>query len=488
VTDDAVTLHGRRLFGRSLVYVIVWALGPASVVLVTPILTRALGPEDFGRLTAALTVGQVLAAFAGLGLTASIIRLRVRSGDDLASRGLVFVAMAGAAVMSAALYVAGPVWARLLGFPSYSPVVQLVVIWCAPTAAVQAAMALLRAQDRLAGFSAVSVAQSVGTQVVAIAAVVLVAPTPTAYAAGLTVAQFVAAALAILLTRPRPAGLGDTEVVREAMRIGLPLVPQAIAVFTLNAGDRLVIQHLMGPAAVGRYQVSYGIGSVLLLVMAALNQSWESVVIGIHDPQMRITVLGRARRDLLRIVAPLAASIALAAPFVLRLFAPGSFAPHDLVIVTALVVASAVPYALYLSGVLALLSVGRTGLLAVGSAVCAAVNIALNFALIPSMGLAGAALATWICYALQAGFTNWAANARLRGSTISARDGVSCVAVVLVICATSLLPESSQWLPVRLLLAAGCSVAALGVLRRSAVPQRTSVAAPPVPIDGAKAA
>ena len=250
------------------------------------------------------------------------------------------------------------------------------------------------------------------------------------------------------------------------------MAPQGVAVLVLNAGDRLVIQRLLGPAAVGRYQVGYTVGSMILILMASLNQSWEAVVLAVSDPASRAELIAHARERLLRLVLPAAAGIVIVSPVVLGVWAPSSFRPGGLLVVTALVCISAFPYAFYLSNVLRLLSVRRTRSLATASVVCAAANIGLNFAFIPLIGI------------LRVGAGN---HGRTWSSSMHDRASVGAVASVRADANTShrdfdrrrrngaltvLLPQGGVWLELRLAAGVLCLGWMVATFRQSLVGQQ----------------
>jgi O-antigen/teichoic acid export membrane protein len=464
---DAVSAASRKLFGRGLVYVVVWSLSLVASVLVVPVVTRLLGVVGFGRLAAALAVGQILVVVVGLGLQSSIIRQYVDDDGDRRARGVLFVAFAFALVITALVYATGPMWCGILGFRSFSGPLRLIVLWGFPAAGCQAAMGLLRAQDRLGAFSAVSVLQSVGTQACALILVFGTTRSATVYTLGLLLGQLVSFAIAVVVTRPRPSGLTDTGSICESLAFGLPLVPQALAVFVLSAGDRVVIQRELGATAVGRYQVAYSVGSLILVLMAFLNQSWEAGVLSIRDETLRAEVISHSRDRLLRTVQPLLIAIVVTAPIALRIFAPPSFRPNDLIVVSAIVALSATPFAFYSANVLRLMSERRTHPLAVACVVCAAVNILLNFLLIPVIGIAGSAAASLLAFALQAVMTEGAARKCLPTHAPSTRSWVFVVGGGVAAMATVLLPKIGAGMELRVVIGALCAGWFLALLRES---------------------
>jgi O-antigen/teichoic acid export membrane protein len=471
---DVVSAASGQLFGRSLLYVVVWSLSLVASVLVVPFVTRLLGVVGFGRLAAALAVGQILVVVFGLGMNAAIIRQYVDDDDDRRARGLLFVAFVLAFLLTALVYMKGPIWCGVLGFRTFSGPLRLIVLWGFPAASCQAALGLLRAQDRLRAFSSVSVLQSVGTQACGLAMVLWISRSATLYAFGLLVGQFAALLVAVVVSRPRAAGLSDGAAVRDSLAFGLPLVPQGLAVFVLSAGDRVVIQRMLGPTAVGRYQVAYSVGSLILVLMAFLNQSWEGAVLSIPDETLRAEVLSHSRDRLLRTIQPLLIAIVAGAPIALRVFAPPVFRPNELVVVSAVVALSATPYAFYMANVLRLFSARRTRPLAVACVVCAVANILMNFLLIPILGITGSALASLLAFALQAAMTEWAASRFLVTHAPSASTWAFVFAGSAAAIATVVLPKAGAGIELRVVIAAVCMGWFVAMLRASISPRHGS--------------
>jgi O-antigen/teichoic acid export membrane protein len=99
------------------------------------------------------------------------------------------------------------------------------------------------------------------------------------------------------------------------------------------------------------------------------------------------------------LIMPVIVGLALGAPIVLRVWAPPSYRPEDLLLVHAVVLVSAIPYTACLASTRTLLAEGRTAFIAIAQALAATVNVLLNLTLIPPYGLEGSASATLISYA-----------------------------------------------------------------------------------------
>jgi len=66
--------HVSHLFGRDSLYMLMWAVQIICAAGLTPITTRVLGLAEFGTVTSANAVMQVLFVFAGLGLQTAVLQ------------------------------------------------------------------------------------------------------------------------------------------------------------------------------------------------------------------------------------------------------------------------------------------------------------------------------------------------------------------------------------------------------------------------------
>jgi O-antigen/teichoic acid export membrane protein len=398
--DDAVGGALAKLFGRDSLYVLLWGAQIVAAALVTPLMTRALDAPSFGNVATANAVMQVLFVLVSLGLYQALQKEYAADPGGSGARALLAFSALAAVALCAVLHATGPLWAPLTGFSSFDTIVVLAVWWACGSSVANSALALLRSQDRLLAFSVVSLLQSVVAAAVSLLLVVLWQPTATTYLYGQVGMHGLAAALGLLLSRPRAFGRRDRLMIRRALGFSLPLVPAVLSTFILNASDRLILQAELGPASVARYHVAYNVASLPMLLLGLLNSAWMPRIFAVKDPAARALVVSTSRDLLLRLLVPVMIGMAAGAPLVLALWAPDSYRPDGLLVVYALVLLTAVPYAAAQAATRTLMAEGRTPFIAVSQAGAAGTNVALNLALIPVLGIAGAALATLISFAL----------------------------------------------------------------------------------------
>ena len=396
--DDVVTGALRGLFGRDSVYMMLWGVQLAAAALLTPLITRVLDAPDFGAVAAGTAVMQVVFVIAGLGLYQALQRKFAETGNGLEASKLLGVAIGAAICIIAVMDLTGPLWAVHVGFPSYAGPPRVAVLWAGVAAFTNSGLALLRSQDRLLAFGTVSLLQSVGATLTGVLLVVAVSDTGTWFLIGEAGTQAAAALLAVLLAKPSLPRRRDWAMVKEACAFALPLVPAALCTFVLSTSDRLIVQSHLGQTAVARYQLAYNLGSLPILLLSVLNQSWMPRIFAIRAVRERAAVLAASRDLLYRTLIPVLIGLAIGAPIVLRIWAPPAYAPDELLVVNAIVLVSAIPYAATQGSTRDLLAQGRTGRIAVAQGVAGIANVGLNFALIPHFGLAGSAAATFLAY------------------------------------------------------------------------------------------
>ena len=471
---------GRRpgsgsLFGRDLIYVVVWSMQLVSAVVVSPVLAYVLGPAEFGSLATAIALYQLLIVVAVVGLDRAITLQLAEDGHDRGARKLLAYGIGLAVAVGAIALVTAPLWGPVAGLADQPMLTVAAVLWTAPGAVVMMAMALLMAQDRLLAFAAVSLLSALGGQIFGIGLLLTVSADATTYAWGGVVSQSAAMIVGLILARPLFRGGIDRVLLSRALKLGAPIMVSGLSVFVLNAGDRIILQRELGAVEVGRYQVAYTVGSVVILLLVSTSQAWTPRIAAVRDVVARTELIGRSRDELYRLLIPMLLGLTLGAPVALRIVAPASFEPDGLLVVVYVVALSALPVTALGATNRELLTSRRTRPLAV-SAICAAVlNVALNFMLIPFLGILGAAVATVFAFGVQAVLQRVSLPAGHR-LPATPRGLLAGVAVAVVVAGVSIAaPQTPAWNIVRLLLALACVpwfLVALRSARRIDAPAR----------------
>ena len=431
------------LFGRGMLYVVIWSMQMVVATVVSPVLTHVLPVAAFGSLSAAIALYQLLIVLTVLGLDQALEMQRVEDADPARARGLLAAGLAIDVVIVGGIALLSPLWAPALGFSSYT-LVLITLGWTAPGVGVMLSLSLLQAEDRFARFATVSLISTVGGLLLGLLLLFTWERTAEVYALGGIIGQVVALALGLAWTRPRLAGLFDKETLRRGLRLGIPLALAGLSTFLLTAGDRFIIQRMLGEVQVARYQVAFTIGNVVTLMLTFTNRAWLPRLKNVDDDAQRWRVIATSRDGVFSLVAWAVLGVTVSAPTLLQIFAPDTYAQEDLVSVVALIGLAAFPVAAAASSQM-LITIRWSVPLAWASVVAVVVKIAATFALIVPFGLDGTAAATFLALFSQAVVLRFAVTRRHAPVRV-AWSVVALIVVAVVGCVASILaPQEPLW-------------------------------------------
>lgn len=376
-------------------------------LLLLPLLTRAIGAADYGAWTQVLVSSGLLLPLVLFAFPTTIVRsfaaaTRARARLPGYRRlGGIALALSGAAAL---LLWAGrePAAVAIWGDAARAVLVPALVAVLAGDAAVEFANAWLRAAGRIGWISAGLVLRS-GLRYGVVWT--LVAPGDVPLAGWLPTYAAVQLALGLTLLGlawwqlRRAAAASSTDesdpvMLADLLRFSAPLV--ALALFgALNASlDRFLLVRGLGLDTVAVYAAAVSLcavpaalhGVLGFTLFPVLSRAWHDRR---HDEARRLT--RRALAVYATAALPLAGCIAVAGPWLLPWLATAAYRPPWPVFAgQALAV---LLFGLYQILLYPLLLDGRSGRVLLMAMAAAALNAALNLALIPRLGMSGAALA-----------------------------------------------------------------------------------------------
>lgn len=357
-----------------------------------------------GGLNAVMMFGMLIA---GVGLPLGIIRFA--SSGELSEAeqaavpvtALVLSAVAGLAFGGLGWALAGPSAGVFLGDPSRAEAMRWLFVFVGVKTVSEVPYTVLRQRERVGVFALIGAAEAL----LLVAAVVWflldgqgIAGVMKGYAlsAVVTAAVVVPALLARVDRRVRWA------LARPMLAFGLPLIASGLAGRFLNLGDRYLIIWLLSPEAAAPYEWAGRFGGI---VNTFLVQSFvlAFTVLGLKalgetgDPSLH----RRAFRHFSALAGWVVLGVGLFVNDVSRLLSPNPVY-HDVEGLTVLIAGGFGFYGLYYVVVNVLYAAGRTRAVAASVGGAALLNLALNLALIPTVGVAGAAAATLVSYAVLA--------------------------------------------------------------------------------------
>ncbi len=398
----------KRLGRETLIYGLSTVAGRALNFLLLPLYTHCLSPSDYGvvaTLFAYLAFGSVLYAH---GMDFAF--MRHAGEEDGREFSTSFWSLAGAAcLLSLGLHAFAEPARAALGLPEGSADLVRYGAWIlAFDALALIPFAELRLSHRAgvyAGIKAANIAMNLALNYVFLVVLRL-------GVRGVFLASLVTAAATFVMVSPVLAGrlraVFDKGLHRALLRFALPLVPAGLASMSVQVIDRPILKYLTDDATVGLYQANYRLGIVMMMVVNMFDAAWRPFFLEKKAAPDADKVLARV----LTYFAFGASLVFLAMTFFVdRLVAiplPGGRplihpAYWGGLAVVPVVTLGYLFNGFYVNFLAPVTLAKRSELVAYATAAGAAVNVAANFALIPRLGMMGAAWATLAAYAAMAG-------------------------------------------------------------------------------------
>lgn len=405
----------RRLILQSSHYTLGSLLVTLASVVSFPVFTRTFEVAEYGALSLIASLLLFWTGVGKLGVQHSIARFHaeVVAGRNPIGEGaylttvLLGMGATGLAATAGWLLMSVTVPASWWGNPVVSSLLPFLALLVVVRVADSAVGNLLRAQQRSLLYASYSVARKYLSLALVLALIFTVLPGLRGFYLGTFVVEALAAAVAAALLfrglRFSPRDF-DTTAFRAMLAFGLPMIGFELAGIILALGDRYVIQTLLGAEALGRYSAAANLcdyvrvvilASIAQAVMPLYSRMWEE-----RGPQATREFVERALRLYFMVGLPVIAGMAAVGEDILVLLASERYsvgAPVVSLIIAGLVV----------DGSIALVGAGiyihkQNRRIIPWVALAAGLNLALNFALVPRIGLLGSAASTLLVYGLLA--------------------------------------------------------------------------------------
>jgi len=381
--------------------------------LLLPVFSRLLSPVDYGIWALLLTVELVTKILFRWGVDASFMRLYYDCHDQrdrqrLASTIFFFLLAVNAGLLAVGVAAAPLVADHLFGVPGQSLLLQLVLVNTFIGGFYFIPFHVLRIQGKPGQFSALAFLRSSFT----LAARVLFVVVFRFGIFGVVLADIVVTlAFTALLIRwfaPFIRAVFSREILREALRFGLPRVPHGVAQQVIGPGtDAYLLRVFLprGPGGVlgniGVYSIGLTFGLGLKYFLSAFEYAWAPFYFKIMNEKDAKQTFSGMTTYTLAVLVLLAAGLSATSADLLRLMTPPAY--HSAAKVVPWIAIGATLQGVYLLTSIGLNITKHTEYYPVATSIAALVNVGSNVLLIPRFGILGPAYANVLSYAVLAG-------------------------------------------------------------------------------------
>lgn len=366
------------------------------ILLTTPIFTRLLTTEQFGTYSIYQSWINVILILATLKLSTGVFNngmVRYREDRSLFISSLQGLTSLTTCALLILYFVDVGFWNRLLGLNTFCVVTMFLEIFFSSAFLLWSAGQ--RYVYRYKTLVALTLVMSAGTIVLGIAFVVSTNYKAEARIISYAVIQICVGLVLYIHNIKKGKKLFVPRYWKYALRFNLPLIPHYLSLMVLQQADRIMIAQMAGKGQAAVYAVAYNISTLMSLVVTAINSSLIPYIyekLNAHN----YADLKKAANALLTIVGCGCVFVMAFGPEIVKIFATAAY--YEAVWIIPPVSLSVYFMFLYpLFGNVELYFEARSMML-IASCLGAALNIILNYLLIPIFGYLVAGYTTLFCY------------------------------------------------------------------------------------------
>lgn len=380
------------------------------IFLSIPILTRIFSTSEFGVIETMTAVTAALAVVVLLGLDSASQRSyfdyteeQVEERRTVLSTTFWTLLVWSALVCGVLVLLSGPLARGLFGDSTYQVVVGLAIALVAVETIFLFLQEVFRVRHQPMRYAVLSIVWGLATIGLMLALVGIFDRGLRGYYLGFVVGGLLAIGIGLYAVRDSLRLRFDRRELKTMLAFGLPLVPLAASTWVIQLIDRFFLLHYSSQAELGLYGLGVRLANLLMLAVVTLGLAWAPFVFDLAQRAPEEEKRVRARS--LTYTAVLLGFGAI----VISVFAREAFLTvtdpkfEDAYKVVGLSAATVVAIGLNAVTMTGISLKRRTVYFARYAVYVAALNIALNFLLIPPYGMVGAALATALTYAALAG-------------------------------------------------------------------------------------
>lgn len=358
-----------------------------------PLYSLWLSPSEYGTFDLVATYITLFVPFATLQLEQALYRYAVEFPDESKTfYSTVFnLALPLLAALAAVMYIALHFWLKVdyaIGF----------VLYFVSFALFNINAEYLRGLKRLKAYSAANASFAV---LLVILTTIFIGQVGCGLNGMLLVyagSYFIVAIVIFAVFRPWVPRLGSLVQLRSFLSFSLPLIPNSVSWWIANVANRSFVSLLLGTAANGLFAVSSKIPTIVSLLFSVFNLAFQQTAITSLDDADRYQYFENIFRVLIKVLASGCIVIMTLTPIFYRVFIDQRY--WDGIVCVPFLLAGAIMLGLaqYLGDIM--LAARETKAIGSSTVIAAIATILFNVILVPTFGLVGASISTFLSYVL----------------------------------------------------------------------------------------
>lgn len=398
--------HLKRLGTDTAIYGVSTIVGRFLNFLLVPLYTNVLLPEDYGIVTYLYSLIAFMTVIYAYGMESAYFKYSstLELGTPQQNYSTAFLSILGSSIiLSTGVIVFHSSIGSVINIPDH---LESLLLYTAGILAFDAIaiipFAALRSERKAKLFASIKVLNMAINLILNIILIVILQKGVQ----GIFISGFVASVFTFIMLIPTMMRNFRFDfsgsLYRALLKFGLPTIPAGLASMAIQVIDRPILRALTDDATVGIYQANYRLGIFMMLIVSMFDYAWRPFYFTVAKEPNAREIFARVLTYLLLLMS----SVFLILTFFIEDIVKISFFGRHIIHPDYWSGLNIVPIVLlgYLFlGVSTTLSAGiyiekKTQYLPIITFAGAGTNILMNYLLIPSMGIYGAALATVAAY------------------------------------------------------------------------------------------
>jgi O-antigen/teichoic acid export membrane protein len=374
-----------------------------AFLALVPVLTRALSPAEFGVFDVSMTFMMLVATAASFALEPAVAAFYFQSQRPEERKSIcstaVWFRLVSSLIVAAFVFGLAPALSGLIfNTRAYAGHIRLVAGIIPCFLFVGIIKQLLRIGFSPFKFNLIAVGHAA---LYAALAIFLVTAIKMGVAGPLTAALVAGAVFSVIgsiVARNACSFRPSTSSLKGMFLFGLPLAPSLLACWIIDFSDRYFLTQMSTLEQVGVYSVGVKVSSIIVLFITSFQMAWAPVALSAQHEENARKKYAMGMLFFLAVSFAAAAALCIFSKSILMVLAEPRY--YDAKLVIFPLTLSAIAYGAYLIVNIGLLITGKTVFASVAIGAAAAVNVLLNYLLIPKFQMIGAAYATLLSYLL----------------------------------------------------------------------------------------
>ncbi len=391
-----------RFLKDSIIYTLSTILSKGLGILLMPMYTKILSPQDFGVFDLFIVFGSIISFTVALEISQAVARFTPSIDSQnlktsYVSTAFWFTLGMYAIFLITSFMLAEEISYSLLNLNSYTNVFQIAIIYISLTGIFYFLQNQLRFEGNSKGYAILSIIFSITNIILTFVFGIIMELGLNGIFLAMTLSSGISILVASFFIKNLIKIQFNTNLLKKMLTFSMPLVPSSIAVFFSMYIDRYMLNHFLGLEAVGIYSVAAKFALIMSLAMTGFQMAITPLIYQKHNDPDTPYNLSRIFRYFTASSLILFLAVSIFSEEIINLLtSPDYHEAFTLIPFLALAFLLSNMY-VFMPGIAIK---KKTHLFVIINIISAASNIILNFLFIPYWGLVGAALATTVSYFL----------------------------------------------------------------------------------------